>query len=227
VLYVLGFPTYSDVATGCHPRFCFDFDILNANPAVAKLAAVQALTVLLSRMSPMGFVAGVAGVAVVAVLPQVSLWRFSHGAALIHSVSLQCRCFHPWVVSIVAHRWCRRVCVESRLVPSRSGRIIHAKIYQCNTIMSEENVQKCDQQSLRFLYNTPALYSAHLQLLSLRYRYTGERKLLPNLIQSFRSSSNRQSERKVTFFSFLSIYTLQQVCVIALYYKNKRKFTQK
>ena len=35
--------------------------------------------------------------------------------------------------------------------------------------------------------------------------YTGERKLLPKLIQSFRSSSNRQSERKVNFFSFLSI----------------------
>jgi len=50
----------SDVATGCHPRFCFVFDVRYANPDVARLAAVQALTVLLSRMSPMGFVAVVA-----------------------------------------------------------------------------------------------------------------------------------------------------------------------
>jgi len=117
---VLVFP-YSDVAAGCHPRFCFFFDIRYANPDVARLAAVRALTVLLSRMSPMGFVA------VVAILPPVTLWRLNHGAALIHSVCLLCRCFHPWVVSNFAHRWCRRVCVESRLVPSRSVCIIHAK----------------------------------------------------------------------------------------------------
>ena len=50
--------------------------------------------------------------------------------------------FPNGVVSNVAHRWCRRVCAESRLVPARSECTIHEKIYQCNTILSEENVKK-------------------------------------------------------------------------------------